>query len=480
MKKISLAQDENLSFKVSYQLLPQESQCLDLYFSLPNEMGISASTLSEQDYFHSSIKTHSAYYTEQIHLPLVRSRFISKKKGDQSDYRGNLNLFSYQLRMALEVDIKQTLQLESIDEFYQSATELAEQTQALLKKLRRYTPSDPKLSSFFDNVDNYLSWYVEQSFLNLLANGPKSSEKSEERQMLFDLCRKESAYRVENKYNSQVTLDDPNRITNKMRLLQRLSEYGVVFQKKTINLNTNLKRLVSGSVTAVIMAFVMTIVLNARSTYTEISIALIALLGAMYGLREIFKEDITRIIWRKIQQGRAKWQHIYSNSVTQNKVSSQTIWLEYIRKKHLPEKVHAQLQKRRQQNKQAAQLLHFRCVSRVLVKEFMPGYDEVQNQILFNLSPFVRYLRKGEGRLYSLDGNKISNQGVERRYQMALVVVQRNKLEEEYIQRFKITINRSKIINIEPMTAIQNFDEESTEGGESVEDKDQKKRSTDL
>lgn len=462
MKKVSLTQDENLSFKVSYQLLPQESQCLDLYFSLPNEMGISASTLSEENYFHSSIKTHSAYYSEQIHLPLVRSRFISKQKGEQSDYRSNLNLFAYQLRMALEVDLKQTLKNKSIDGFYQSAIESAEQTQLLLKKLRRYTPSDPKLSSFFDNVDNYLSWYVEQSFLNLLANGPKSSEKSEQRNALFELCRQENSYRTEHKYNSQVTLEDPNRITNKMRLLQRLSEYGVVFQKKTYHLNANLKRFVRGTVTAIIMAVVMTIVLNARSTFTEISIMLIALLGLIYGLREIFKEDITRIIWRKIQQGRAKWQHVFSNSVTQSKVSSQTIWLEYINKKHLPDDVYQQLQKRRQQNKQAAQLLHFRCVSKVLAKAFMPGYDEIQNRIFFNLAPFVRYLKKGEGRLYSLDGNKISNQGVERRYQMALVVVQRNKQNEEYIQRFKITINRSQIINIEPMTAVQNFDVEDT------------------
>ncbi|GAA6205900.1 hypothetical protein [Thalassotalea sp. SU-HH00458] len=458
MKKTSLLQDENLSFKLSYQLLPQEHQCLDLYFSIPDEMGISASTLTEESYFYSSIKAHSAYYSDQIHLPLVRSRFISKQKGEQSDYRSNLNLFSYQLRMALDTDLKQTLQNKSTEDFYQSAIELAEQTQSLLKKLRRYTPADPKLSSYFDNVDNYLSWYVEQSFLNLLANGPKSSEKSKERESLFELCRQENAYRIEHEYNSQVTMDDPNRITNKMRLLQRLSEYGVVFQKKTYHLNTNLKRVVRGTVTAIIMAFVMTIILNARSAFTEVSVVLIALLGFIYGLRETFKEDITRIIWRKIQQGRAKWQHIFSNSVSQSKVCSQTIWLEYISKKHLPKKVLQQLQKRRQQNKQSAQLLHFRCVSKVLSKEFLPGYDEIQNQILFNLTPFVRYLKKGEGRLYSLDGSKISNQGVERRYQMTLVLVQSNKKNEEYIQRFKITINRSKIINIEPMKAIQNFE----------------------
>ncbi len=463
MEKISLTQDENLSFKVIQQLLPQASQRVDLYFSIPEEMGINAITLSEENYFHSSIKSHSAYYSRQVHLPLVRSRFISQKKGDQSDYRSNINLFSYQFRVALETDIKQALQESDPEAFYLYALELVDQTQTLLKKLRRYTPSDQKLSSYFENVDNYLSWYTEQSFLNLLTNGPKSSEQAESRDTLLELCRQENSYRTTQQYNSKVTLADPNRITNKMRLLQRLSEFGVVFKRKTNDLDANLKRLVRGGITAIVMAFVMSIVLNARSAFTEVTLVLIAFLGVIYGIREIFKDDLTRYIWRVIQRGRPKWQHIFIDSLTKNKMSMQTLWLEYINKKDLPENVNKHFQKRRQQNKQAAQLLHFRCDSKVIAKEFMPGFGEIQHQIFFNLTPFVRFLKKGEGRLFSLDGSKISNQGVERRYQINLVVVQEQKLEskdtQQYLQRFKITMNRSKIINIEGMETEQNFDE---------------------
>jgi len=461
LKKISLTQDENLSFKISQQLSSQESQRFDLYFSIPEEMGINAVTLSEENYFHSSIKTHSAYFSRQVHLPLVRSRFISQKKGEKSDYRSNLNLFSYQFRVALETDIKQALQESDSEVFYLSALELVKQTQSLLKKLRRYTPSDQKLSSYFENVDNYLSWYTEQSFLNLLANGPKSSEQADSREVLFELCRQENNYRTERQYNSKITLADPNRITNKMRLLQRLSEYGVVFKRTTHDLDANLRRLVRGSITAVVMAFVMTIVLNARSAFTEVTLVLITFLGVIYGIREIFKDDLTRYIWRVIQRGRPKWQHVFTDSLSKNKISMQTFWLEYINKKDLPDIVDKHFQKRRQQNKQAAQLLHFRCNSRVIAKEFIPGFKEIQHQIFFNLTPFVRFLKKGEGRLYALDGSKISNQGVERRYQINLAVVQEQKIvgsqTQQYIQRFKITMNRSKIINIEGMKSEQNY-----------------------
>jgi hypothetical protein len=455
VNKVTLTQDENLSFKISHQLLPQEQQRIDLYFSLPVEMGIGPSTLNTDDYFYSNIKSHSAYYSAKLHLPLVRSRFISQrfvgeKPEDQSDYRLNLNLYSYQFKVALDADIKQTLKLKNSEEFYPAAIELAEQIRSLTKKLRRYTPPDNKLSSFFENADNYLSWHVEQSFLKLLSKGPKSTDFSAEREFLFALCREENNYRIECKYNSQVTLDDPNRITNKMRLLQRLIEYGVVFQKQTRYLDVNLKRFARGAVTAVIMAFVMFLVLNARSSFTEVTLALIAFLGLIYGLRETFKEDLTSLIWRKIQKGRPKWQHLFRHSVNQKRILSQTLWLEYIKNKDLPESVNALFQQRRQQNKQAARLLHFRCDNKVLTKQFLPGYGEIQQRLFFNLTPFVRFLKKGAGRLYSLDAQKVSSQAVERRYQINLILRRVDK-EGEHLQRFKITLNRSEIVNIEAM-----------------------------
>lgn len=57
-----------------------------------------------------------------------------RKKGEQSDYRLNLNLYSYQIRTALDTDVKQTLKIKDSKTFYPQAIVLAEQTSALLKK----------------------------------------------------------------------------------------------------------------------------------------------------------------------------------------------------------------------------------------------------------------------------------------------------------------------------------------------------------
>lgn len=450
VREIKLNQDESLSIKLTYLLLPKECQQLDLYFSLPDEMGINESTFNIDDYFYAHVKSHGAYFSEQLHLPLVRSRFVSQTKGEKADYRVNLNLYSYQIRLALETDIKSTLKLKKAEDFYPSAVELVLAAKNLLKKLRRYSPPDKKLKSYFENADNYLSWHTEQMFLKLLAKGPKSSEFSTERKVLIDFCKEEASYRDNQEYNSQQTLDDPNRITNKMRLLQRLIEYGVVFSKNTQNLNGNLQRFVKGCVTAVIMAFIMFLVLNARSNFQEVTVALIALLGLIYGIRETFKDDITRVIWRKIRKGRPKWRHRFTNGKENKPIYTQTVWFEFITKKKLPQAVTTLLNKRRQQNRQAAHLIHYRSDTKVLAKDFLPGYEEIQQRLYFNLMPFVRYLKKGEGRLYSLEDQKVSGKSVERRYQINLVVAYKVD-KTRHAMRYKITLNRSEIINIEKM-----------------------------
>ncbi|UJX24265.1 hypothetical protein [Pseudoalteromonas sp. CF6-2] len=444
-----LKQDENLSFIIEPELNPRSEQRLDLYFSIPNEMSVNPQTLSEESYFNNHFKSHLAYNANNIHLPLVRSRFVSKNKGEQQDYRQNLNLYCYQVRLALNADVKDTLQYKDAELFYPAAQELCEQTQGLLKKLRRYTPDDEKLLPFYKNADNYLSWHVEQSFLKLLDEGPRSSDYAKERGDLLQFCKAENNYREEQEYNSQSTLEDANRITNKMRLLQRLIEHGVILSRHTRYLNSYLKRMVKGTVTAVIMAFVMLVVLNARSNFTEVTATLILILGVIYGLREIFKEDITRVIWRAIVRGRPKWRFQFRNSITKDKIASQYIWLEYTSFKRIPLKVRKIFSKRRHQNKQAAQWLHFASETQVNAKKFLPGYDSLQQTINFSLAPFARYLKRGEGKLYHLESNKISKQSVERRYQLNLVLVFSESGQETLYQRYKITLNRSKIVNIE-------------------------------
>ena len=449
MSDARLVQEEKLSIKISQHIAQGEHHQLDLYFSLPNEMGVGPNTLKEEDYYHSSIRSRGIYSSAKLHLPLVKSRLISKKKGALDDYRVNLNLFSYQMAVALETDVTQLLKEQEAGNFYPVAGELAELSTKLLKKLRRNQPTDEKLQSYFVTVDNYLSWHTEQQILRLLSHGPKKSEFNEPRNALLTRCREEAEYRSDRRYNSQATINDPNRIANKMRLLRRLIEHGVVFKKETRELGKGLKNMVKGMVTALLMMVVMTLVLKTRSSYSEITLTLVAILAVIYGIREIFKDDVNQMIWRRIQRGRPKWSHRLSDSATQNRLADQTVWLEYIKDKQLPSAVATLLHKRRRQNKQSARLLHFRIDTRVAAKGFQSGYNEIQERVHFNLRPFIRYLKRGEGQVYAEDGGQILKNAIEQRYQINIITGQRTNRGDTRYQRYKLTLNRSQIIALE-------------------------------
>ncbi|MGJ8581596.1 MAG: hypothetical protein ACSHWR_04705, partial [Psychromonas sp.] len=143
MPNIALKQDGKLSFKLTHHMTQGTFRRIDLYFSLPKEMGINKNTLSESDYFNAGIDGRRAYHTHGLHLPLLHRRFASRMKRSTSEYKSNLNMFAYQYISALETDANEVITIgdnEGLEAFYESATELAEHCLDILKKHRGHHP----------------------------------------------------------------------------------------------------------------------------------------------------------------------------------------------------------------------------------------------------------------------------------------------------------------------------------------------------
>lgn len=429
---------------------------VDLYFSLPKEMGINKNTLPENEYFNSGIKGRRAYFTKGLHLPLLHTRFASRMKRSPEEYKSNLNLFAYQYIIALETDSEEILNLndgESLHDFYQAVAEMSEQCLTILNKQRSYTLKDTKLKSIFENVDNYLSWYTEQTILRLLAKKPRNTEFSEARLALLKTCTQESKYRKKNNYNTNTTLNDPNRIANKMRLLRRLIEFGVIFKCETKELGNITRKIVTGVATALIMSVVLILIIKTQGAFSKLTSLMILVLAVIYGVREVFKDDFKNMLWRWIRKGKPKWSRTLKDSMSKNEIARQKIWLDYIKAKKLPKQSIALLAQRHTQNKQRAEFMHYRIETRVNKQGFQAGYDTIEETILFSLRPFARYLERGTGKVYEQNSpatnkEKIQTTSIERRYQINLVVAINQGQYVEQFERYKITLDRSAIIEI--------------------------------
>jgi len=448
---------------------------IDLYFSLPKEMGINKNTLTEVDYFNAGINGKRAYHTKGLHLPLLHRRFASRMKRSTIEYRSNLNLFAYQYISALDTDASEVLAIddsEGLADFYIGMNELTEHCLDVLKKHRSHKPTSPKLLAIYESVDNYLSWYTEQTIMRMLANKPRQSEFSENRLALLAICEEEEQYRKKNVYNSEATLKDANRIANKMRLLRRLIEYGVIFKSRTILLGNILieygvifksrtillgnitRKFVTGIATAILMSVILVLIIKTQGAFSQLTALMVFILAIIYGVREVFKDDFKNMLWRWIRRGKPKWSRTLLDATNQHEIAKQKVWLDYTKTQKLPQQSRDLLAERHTQNKQSAELLHYRIETRVSKNGFQAGYDTMEENIIFSLRPLTRYVEGGTEKVFersekASNKEKIQTTSIERRYQINIIVALNQGQYLAQFERYRVTLNRSGIIEIE-------------------------------
>jgi len=372
LPKFTLQQEDKLSIQLTHHIRKGEFRRIDLYLLLPNEMGINKDTLSETDYFNAGITGRRAYYTDGLHLPSLHERFPVDAKQSFNAYKTSLNLFAYQYIVALETDANTLLTMDDNDlsDFYDELNALMEHCLDILKKHRAQKPTETKLLAVYENVDNYLSWYTEQTLMQLLVNRPRVSAFSDNRLAILSVCDEEQQYRQKNVYNSDATLKDPNRIANKMRLIRRLIEYGVIFKSQTTVLGNISRKITTGVATALLMSVVLVLIIKTQGAFNHLTTLMIFTLAIIYGAREVFKDDLKNMLWHWIQRGKPKWSRLLSDSINQQEIAKQNVWLDYSKQSKLPQQAKDLLAERHIQHKQSAELLHYRIESRVNKKGF--------------------------------------------------------------------------------------------------------------
>lgn len=459
MSHIDIKQEESLSIKLTH-LLESGSECqLDLFFFLPKEMGINPNSFDEEEYFHSGIIGRRSYYSDSFHIQLIQGKLIGYPEQTLDDFRLNLNLFTYQFTLAVENDTKKQLHLNEDELFYPAVFELAKLIKQTLTQFRLNDPNNKDWHSYFDIADNYLSWFCEQQLLKLISSRPRNTDYSQLCYEILAICREESSHRADKNYNSLKTKQDPNRISNKMLLLRRLLQRGVVLQEIHGELGVWLKKFSKGLAAALVMLLVSIFILKAKGVLSELTSIMLLALAVVYGFREIFKDDIRNAIWRYIRRGRPRWYRILKDTTDDKIIGKQLVWLDFLPKFDLPENVKTIFHRRHKQNRIDVDILHYGVKSRVEKDGFLTGYRMVQEEVVFSLVPFVRYLERGKVKIYQEAEGKVSYESAERRYQVNLVVALKERHDEIRYARYKITLNRSQIIAVSKSELPENIPE---------------------
>lgn len=443
---ITVEQKDGFNIKISRILREATTHKLDLYLFIPGELGLNTHVVPEEEFYHNAIHVKRTYFSDRQNLPLVHSRLASRDKLATEQYRLSLSLYAYQYVVGLEQssrelrNSKEAATREELEAFISLS-------QDILKRLRRNVPADETLLKYYANIDNYLSWFTEQRLLSLVAYLPRNTDYKGIRDLLLGVCEVERQHRDALQYNSVHTTEGLSRISNKMRLLRRLIEYPVTLKEKTRELGGGEQKLLKALVTAVVMTSVSLTAYEVRETLGGVSLMVILALAVLYALREIFKDDLRNTLWRWLRKGRPKWRRQYFDVHSNQLVGRQLEWFDYMRSSRLDDDI--KNARRATVSQREEVIMHYGSHSRMLPTRFLSGYEQTQETLLLDLSLLSKLMEKGSHRVYQLNDGQVSREAVEKRYLINLVTREVQGDQPALIQRWKIVISRSKIVEIE-------------------------------
>ena len=473
---ITVERRDSLHLKVSRVLREETSHRLDIVLFVPAELGLNDHVLSEEAFYHGAIHVKRTYYSDRHRLPLVMSRLAGKRL-DANQYRLGLSLYAYQYVVALERSAQSLIELarrvrkqhkrsddqaakppdatraaereaQDAEQLRRRLEETADLARGILGRLRRQEPADESLHRYFVNIDNYLSWYTEQNLLGVVAHLPRGNDYRESRERLLAICRDEIDHRQACEYNSERVTQDPTRMSNKMRLLRRLIEHPVTLKQRSQELGGGEQKAVKAFATAVVMIFVSLGLLQARESLGDITVLFVLALAVIYALREVFKDDLRVTLWRWLRRGRPKWRRRYLDPTSNAVLGRQLEWFDYQRYARLDEEIRRVRKRNLAQREEV--VLHYRSSSRMSPTRFLSGYDRTRETLTLDLSWLARLMDKGSHAVYRLEEKgQVVREPVEKRHLINLVIREVEGDGEPLLQRWKIVMSRSRIVDVE-------------------------------
>ncbi|MEF1230254.1 hypothetical protein QTO02_22700, partial [Vibrio fortis] len=157
-------------------------------------------------------------------------------------------------------------------------------------------------------------------------------------------------------------------------------------------------------------------------------------------------------LWRWIRKGKPKWKRRYLDPTTKKVVGHKLEWLDYTSFSKLADRIQAIRKKRVVQREE--QILHYRSHTEMSTSTFMSGYEETRETLSISLRALTRLMDKGSNKVYRLNEGQVSRESVEKRHLLNLIIKENNHDSEPTYYRWKIVMNRSKIVDIEEITQV--------------------------
>ena len=303
---------------------------IELYLFTPHESNLSAWTLSEEQFFFTTL-------THRFGLLGMPSK-DRLSKADQSfvllspHYEIMYGSWFFQYQASMERLRQQMLASGAGAEPIMRALRLS---QNFAQRLRKSSPKQSNQQRYFRQMDIYFSWHAEQFLLESMTLEGFATLDEALKQAVAEFLRQEHRYRKEREYVSDFH-GTPTRIWNRMGLYHRLLEYPVLLRSKVTELGAGTHKLVKAASTMLIMSLFTYFLFNARDASEKLSLTLLLVIALVYAVRDLLRDDMITVITRKLRKGKPRWKVRLFMPYTRKLLAQQWVWLHYRKLPDLP------------------------------------------------------------------------------------------------------------------------------------------------
>lgn len=309
---------------------------VEVYLFTPHDSNLSAFTLSEQQFFFTSLEHRFGL--------LGLSGLPDKDRASKTDrafvllspyYEITYGSWLFQYRASIDRLRQQIQNAESFEEPLKRSLRLS---QHFALRLRKSSPQQSNQQRYFRQMDIYFSWFAEQFLLECMTHEGFAELDEELKEAIAEFLRQEHRYRKEREYLSDFR-GSPTRVWNRMSLYHRLLEYPVLLRSKVTELGAGTRKLVKAASTMLIMSLFTYFLFNAREASEKLSLALLLGIALVYAIRDLLREDMITGITRWLRKGKARWKIRLFMPYTRKLLAQQKVWLDYCRLPGLPRQV---------------------------------------------------------------------------------------------------------------------------------------------
>ena len=417
---------------------------IELYLFTPHESNFSAWTMSEQQFYLSSLlhrfgllglpaqerasKEDSSFALLSPHYEITYGSWLFR-------YKASMDRLRQQLQSTGVANADTIARAVRLSETY-------------AQRLRRTVPAQTSQQRYFRQMDIYFSWYAEQFLLECMTLEGYQELDSEIRETVEEFLLEEYRIRKDREYLTDFH-GKPTRVWNRMSLYHRLLEYPVLLRSKRTELGSGTRKLVKAATTTMIMALFTYVLFNARSA-SHLSITLLLGIALIYGIRDLLRDDLITMVTGWLRRGRPRWKNRLLMPYTRQVMGQQMVWLDYCKLTDLPKDV------LEHSSKWVSEERHIICYRTHLnLDKAALEQNEIQERMNLDCEHLCELIEPTRNRLFALaDGDEpftaIEAHAIEKQhdYNLLLVFTEPGQ-DHSSAQRWRLRLGANGIVECE-------------------------------